>query len=59
MNVRVMKIELIRKALVDAYNLLRQEEESVCQGWLSEEYEKVLNSIMCAMDEIDNIENEK
>ncbi len=54
-----MKIELIRKALVDAYNLLRQEEESVCQGWLSEEYEKVLNSIMCAMDEIDNIENEK
>lgn len=54
-----MKIELIRKALVDAYNLLRQEEESVCQDWLSEEYEKVLNSIMCAMGEIDNIENEK
>ena len=59
MNVWVMKIELIRKALVDAYNLLRQEEESVCQDWLSEEYEKVLNSLMCAMDEIDNIKNEK
>lgn len=51
-----MDIDLIRKALADAYNLLRQEEESVCVDWLSEEYEQVLNTLKCAMKEVENKE---
>lgn len=48
-----MDKELIRKALSDAYDLLRQEGESVCSDCLMEEYERVLNTLALAMKEID------
>lgn len=51
-----MDIILIRKALTDAYSLLHQERESVCLDWLSEEYEQVLNTLMRALEEVDNEE---
>lgn len=54
-----MNIELISKALEDAYNLLYQEKESVCVDWLSEEYEQVLNTLMCAIEEVKNNKEKK
>lgn len=54
-----MDTKLIRKALADAYYLLYQERESVCLDWLSEEYDQVLNTLMRAMEEVDNEENKQ
>lgn len=48
-----MNKELIRKALSDAYDLLRQEGESVCSDCLMEEYERILDTLTLAIQEMD------
>lgn len=54
-----VNIELISKALEDAYSLLCQEKESVCVDWLNEEYEQVLNTLTCAIEEVKSNEEKK
>ena len=54
-----MDTKLIRKALADDYDFIYQERESVCLDWLSEEYDQVLNTLMRAMEEVDNEENKQ
>lgn len=49
-----MDVDLIRKALTDAYDLIRQEQESVCVEWLTEEYEIVLDGLRRALIEVES-----
>lgn len=48
-----MNVNLIHRALLDAYYLLLQEQESVCLDSLMEDYEQVLNGLKEAIREVD------
>lgn len=49
----IMNVNLIHKALLDAYYLLLQEQESVCLDSLMEEYEQVLSGLKEAIREVE------
>lgn len=49
-----MNLNLIHRALLDAYYLLLQEQESVCLDSLMEEYEQVLNGLKDAIREVEH-----
>lgn len=49
----IMNVNLIHKALLDAYYLLLQEQESVCLESLMEDYEQVLNGLKEAIREVE------